>query len=246
MIFVLCHERDSVTRFSTIFLLKRFNLGPIWTGENGFVNFFVLAKIFDSKVRKLHVRVVNDTQIFLFTNVFIFLNYCNWVGKNTQDRFLNWLFLYNLWEAFKVFRKCQCSLVRVRVVVDYRDTHFLQISSRKQKNLLNRYCLFIWGPGGYLFYKKVSQISWHCPFSVGFPFFKFLHKNCREYEDFCCIALLLQNVDFFVAKFCLILSIFVNMYQITFFAPHSQSYIILYDIWINNILSKEPLLQDKN
>ena len=50
------------------FLLKRFDLGPIRTGENGLVNFFVFAKIFDRKVRKSRVRVVNDyadTQIFL-------------------------------------------------------------------------------------------------------------------------------------------------------------------------------------
>ena len=70
------HLRDSVTRFSTILLLKIFELGPIWTGENGFENLFVLAKIFDRKVRKSRVRVVNDyaeTQIFyLHMDIFMF------------------------------------------------------------------------------------------------------------------------------------------------------------------------------
>ena len=35
-----CHE------IFAPFLLKRFDLGPIWTGKNGFANFFVFAKIF--------------------------------------------------------------------------------------------------------------------------------------------------------------------------------------------------------
>ena len=49
------YQRDSFTRFSTIiFLLKRFDLGPM------FRELFVFAKIFDRKVRKSHVRVAND------------------------------------------------------------------------------------------------------------------------------------------------------------------------------------------
>ena len=44
-------ESDSVERFMTNFvLLKRFELGPIWTGENSFVNFFVFVKIFAKNV----------------------------------------------------------------------------------------------------------------------------------------------------------------------------------------------------
>ena len=39
------HYRDSVTRFSTIFLHKRLYLSPIRTGKNGFVNFFVFAQV---------------------------------------------------------------------------------------------------------------------------------------------------------------------------------------------------------
>ena len=57
-------SRDFLPFFS---LLKRFYLGPILTGRNGFANFFVCVKIFDSKVRKLCVRIVNDyadTQFF--------------------------------------------------------------------------------------------------------------------------------------------------------------------------------------
>ena len=78
------------------FLRKRFDLGPIWTGENGFASFFVFAKIFDRKVQKSRVRVVNDNA----------------------------------------------------------DKVFLRISSRKQKILLNRFCLFIWSTGGVFFYEK--------------------------------------------------------------------------------------------
>ena len=36
----------NVTRFLTVFLLKRFNFGPIWTGENRFAKLFVFVKIF--------------------------------------------------------------------------------------------------------------------------------------------------------------------------------------------------------
>ena len=32
--------------FLSFVLLKRFDLGPIWTGKNSFANFFVFAKIF--------------------------------------------------------------------------------------------------------------------------------------------------------------------------------------------------------
>ena len=38
--------------------LKRFDLGPIWRGKNGFGNFFVFVKIFNCKVWKSRVRVV--------------------------------------------------------------------------------------------------------------------------------------------------------------------------------------------
>ena len=51
------------------FLLKILDLGPIWTGKTGFATFLILAKIFDRKVKKLRVLVVNDytdTQIFLY------------------------------------------------------------------------------------------------------------------------------------------------------------------------------------
>ena len=71
---------DSVPRFLTIFLL------------NGLANFFVFAKKFDRKVRKLHVRVVVDyanMQIFLKIQRFLFyFYYCCWVCKHTQNLFL--------------------------------------------------------------------------------------------------------------------------------------------------------------
>ena len=43
--------------FRPIFVLKIFDLRP---GENGFANFSVFMKIFDPKVQKLQVWVVND------------------------------------------------------------------------------------------------------------------------------------------------------------------------------------------
>ena len=53
---------------------------------------------------------------------------------------------------------------RVSIVVDYANTCFSQISSWKQKNLRNCFCLLIWGPGFVFDFKKISKISWHCPF----------------------------------------------------------------------------------
>ena len=61
----------------TILLVKWFDIGPIWTGKYGFANFFVckkllicreivccwffiFAKIFEHKVRKTGVHVIND------------------------------------------------------------------------------------------------------------------------------------------------------------------------------------------
>ena len=57
-----CHEI-----FDNFFLLKRFDLGPIWTGKNCFANFFFFSKIFLKNVC-LHsqllcrngVSIVND------------------------------------------------------------------------------------------------------------------------------------------------------------------------------------------
>ena len=68
----LCHET-----FHRFFLLKRFDLGPtsIWTGENGFANFFVFAKIFDRKGVRVVVdfadtcqRIVVDHAVIVFWN----------------------------------------------------------------------------------------------------------------------------------------------------------------------------------
>ena len=71
-----------------------FDLGPIWTDKNGFVNFFVFAKIFDSKDQKSGVRLVTGHPKFsLDTAVFKFLNYCYWMCKHTQIHFFAWLFL---------------------------------------------------------------------------------------------------------------------------------------------------------
>ena len=43
-------------RFSTLFMLKKLHLGPIWTGKYGFITFFVFAKIFAKILQKTCVR----------------------------------------------------------------------------------------------------------------------------------------------------------------------------------------------
>ena len=44
--------------FGILFLLKRFDLGPIWTDKNDLRNVFVFAKLFDRKARKIRLRAV--------------------------------------------------------------------------------------------------------------------------------------------------------------------------------------------
>ena len=51
--------------FFGIFMLNRFGLGLIRTNKNGFTNFFVFAKIFDCKVRKIRLHAVL-VHFFLF------------------------------------------------------------------------------------------------------------------------------------------------------------------------------------
>ena len=51
--------------FFGIFMLNRFGLGLIRTNKNGFTNFFVFAKIFDCKVRKIRLHAVL-VQFFYF------------------------------------------------------------------------------------------------------------------------------------------------------------------------------------
>ena len=87
-----------------------FNLGRIWTGKNGFANFFVFGKIFDRKVRKWHgVSVVNDhadTHVFMqnFANIFA-------KTKNfAKPKFCLWSFFYK--------KKCR----------KYRDTVSVRIT----------------------------------------------------------------------------------------------------------------------
>ena len=79
-------ERDSVTRFLTIFGLKDSTWAPSEQTKR-FCKLFRFRKDIRSKnVWKLSVFVVidyADTPFFLDMKVFIFLNYCYWVCKHT-------------------------------------------------------------------------------------------------------------------------------------------------------------------
>ena len=50
--------------FYHFFGLKKFDVGSIWTGKNSFANFFVFAKIFDSKDRKSDMRIIRKFSNF--------------------------------------------------------------------------------------------------------------------------------------------------------------------------------------
>ena len=138
-----CHE------ILTIFLLKRFDLGPIWTGENGFASFFVFAKIFDRKVQKSRVRVVNDNA----------------------------------------------------------DKVFLRISSRKQKILLNRFCLFIWSTGGVFSCKKFRKSRNTVPSKIS------LFGPSRMINNVFCHIFKIFQIDIFMYS----MQLFVRFVPIGFF-----------------------------
>ena len=59
--FFKIHLKGTVSRdFLPLFWLIRFELGPMWTGKNSFLSFFVFAKMLDCKVWKSSVRIVNN------------------------------------------------------------------------------------------------------------------------------------------------------------------------------------------
>ena len=88
-----------------------------------FVNFSVFAKIFNLKVRKTGVCVVN--------------NYADTCPGNCWLR----------WHNVSVVVDFADTMSAISIVVDLADTGFSQICSRKQKSSWMRFCLFIWGPG---------------------------------------------------------------------------------------------------
>ena len=86
-----CHE------ILTIFLLKRFDLGPIWTGENSFMNYFFFAKIFaknrclrSQRLRRYCVSVFNNymdiVSLTMLTHrkLFYFGKSKNWQKSNQK------------------------------------------------------------------------------------------------------------------------------------------------------------------
>ena len=67
-------------------------------------------------------------------------------------------------------RGCQCSQQPhrhcVSIVNYYAENGFSRISLQKQNISWIRFCLFIWGPGGFFYLKEVLKIASHCPFKV--------------------------------------------------------------------------------
>ena len=141
------------------FLLKRFDLGPIWTGENGFANIFVFSKILTQSSKIACPR--SHANFSLDTEVFIFLNCCYWVCKHIYvivplksvrrlQSFLkvskrSWSCLRSCWlrrhrvqhdvrvvvdlRSHRVGRCCWLRWHHVSVVNDYAVTRFSRISS---------------------------------------------------------------------------------------------------------------------
>ena len=92
--------RDSVIKFkTTLFWLKAFYRGPIWTGYYSFANFFV----FDHEVRNSHVRIIPHFKLIKILQLDM------WTPPST---YFAWLFLLSQWEAFQCPR-CQFSSVVV-------------------------------------------------------------------------------------------------------------------------------------
>ena len=121
------NERDSVTRFFTLFIHK-FYLGPNWTDKNGFAKLFVFSKIFDKNVclRSHGLRGHDVGKLWRLLTDF----------KGTIRRIKEKIAMEYLSENKKV-----CETVLPAYAADYADTRFsnFAIDSRK----LNSFFLFI-------------------------------------------------------------------------------------------------------
>ena len=110
----------------------------------------------------------------------------------------------------------------VRVVVDYVDTRFSRISSRKRNRSRNCFGLFILGTGRICCAKKWSKITWHCPCKLRTPsgswppyFIFFLIAKCIIYIAAALLGCPLDAVN--VRKVGRILSPLHNLrFQFTF------------------------------
>ena len=121
--FLVPMQRCKLSWFHTIFLLRKFNLGPILTGKKVSKTFFIFAKIFDCKVWKSHVCVVNNTLKHTFFvgywhfHIFISLLLGVLTHLNTfslPDR------SFKIWEKPSKFSESvRIVLVRVCIVNDY-------------------------------------------------------------------------------------------------------------------------------
>ena len=80
----------------------------------------------------------------------------SWTSKNDFANFFVFakIFDHEVWKLWS----------RRRWRQRHRGHSFANIFA-KTTNFAKPLCLFIWGPGGVFFTKKVSDISWHCPFN---------------------------------------------------------------------------------
>ena len=89
----IMHLREIVTIFSTIFLLKDSIWVPYEQAKTvsqtfSFSRRYVGIRSQSSKITFLHnQRLLRHLNFSLDTKVFIFINYCYWVCKNTQEPF---------------------------------------------------------------------------------------------------------------------------------------------------------------
>lgn len=92
------HKTSCVIWFFTYVLcLQQFCLGPFWTGENSYMNFFVLAYSRYSKIGNLCFCIVNNYNthtIVTFGNPLYFqiVNYCYWICNTVESNHIKVLF----------------------------------------------------------------------------------------------------------------------------------------------------------
>ena len=130
---VYAAERDSVTRFSINFLLSRFYLGPILTGNNNFSNLLV-SKDIRSQSSQIACPTTRTQNFSLCKVFFTFLNYCYWVSlcKHTHENFSPDC-------SFKICEKPLKLAVRVRVTNDYADIVFRVVKEKHSNRRVSRF-----------------------------------------------------------------------------------------------------------
>ena len=128
---------------------------PIWTGKNGFANFFIFTKILNRKVRKSRVCVISNHADTCPHNQRL-----HWHSVRAVNDYANTVSALSTTMGIPCQHSQQPRQHRVNIVNDYADNIFA-----KTKNFGKLLLPVHMGPRWSIFFYQASKISWHCPFN---------------------------------------------------------------------------------